>query len=83
MGLTALHLAAWEAPDGPPIIQLLLLCGADKDMLDNEGMTPLDRARSRGRALCEDCIVNGGWRCFLRKASVGLGGNVAQQRGEA
>ncbi len=57
MGLTALHLAAMEAPDGPRIINLLLLCDCRTDLVDIEGCTALDRAKSTGRVQCEDAIA--------------------------
>jgi ankyrin repeat protein len=66
MGLTPLHLAAMEAPDGARIINMLLLCNARRDILDIEGCTALDRAKATGRTQCEDAIAE----CTVTKAEI-------------
>mmetsp|Transcript_18772 Transcript_18772/g.24784 ORF Transcript_18772/g.24784 Transcript_18772/m.24784 type:complete len:234 (+) Transcript_18772:71-772(+) len=57
LGLTPLHIAALEGIEGPKIVQLLLLAGADPTIKNVDGHTAEDLARQEERLDCLEIFM--------------------------
>jgi ankyrin repeat protein len=61
-GMTLLHIAAGEREDYTGLVELLVAGKADVNVVDNDGITPLDYAIGRGHLKIRDLLVANGAR---------------------